>query len=97
MPREICWAESRSTSWAHAGFTLDHYTGYQWVEGHHIDIAQMRPGDLVFFASDTSDPLTIHHVGIYVGGDKMIDAPHTGASVRYDNVFIPGFIGAVRP
>ena len=84
-------------AWAHAGFTLDHYTGYQWVEGHHIDVGQMRPGDLVFFASDTSDPLTIHHVGIYAGGDKMIDAPNTGAKVRYDTVFIPGFIGAVRP
>jgi len=84
-------------AWAHAGYALDHYTGYQWVEGHHIDIGHMRPGDLVFFATDTSDPLTIHHVGIYIGGDKMIDAPHTGAAVRYDNVFIPGFIGAVRP
>jgi cell wall-associated NlpC family hydrolase len=84
-------------AWAHAGFTIDHFTGYQWVEGHHIDVGRMRPGDLVFFATDTSDPLTIHHVGIYVGGDQMIDAPHTGANVRYDKVFIPGFIGAVRP
>jgi cell wall-associated NlpC family hydrolase len=84
-------------AWAKVGFVIDHYTGYQWVEGHHIDVGHMRPGDLVFFASDTSDPLTIHHVGIYVGGDQMIDAPHTGANVRYDKVFIPGFIGAVRP
>jgi cell wall-associated NlpC family hydrolase len=84
-------------AWGKAGFVLDHYTGYQWVEGHHIEVGQMRPGDLVFFATDTSDPLTIHHVGIYVGGDQMIDAPHTGAKVRYDKVFIPGFIGAVRP
>jgi cell wall-associated NlpC family hydrolase len=84
-------------AWAKVGFSIDHYTGYQWVEGHHIDIGHMRPGDLVFFATDTADPLTIHHVGIYVGGDQMIDAPHTGADVRYDKVFIPGFIGAVRP
>src|SRR3954451_1666192 len=84
-------------AWAKVGFSIDHFTGYQWVEGHHIDVGHMRPGDLVFFASDTSDPLTIHHVGIYLGGDQMIDAPHTGANVRYDKVFIPGFIGAVRP
>jgi len=84
-------------AWNKVGFVIDHYTGYQWVEGHHIDVGHMRPGDLVFFATDTSDPLTIHHVGIYVGGDQMIDAPHTGAKVRYDKVFIPGFIGAVRP
>jgi peptidoglycan DL-endopeptidase RipA len=84
-------------AWAKVGFPIDHYTGYQWVEGHHIDVGKMRRGDLVFFATDTSDPLTIHHVGIYVGGDRIIDAPHTGANVRYDKVFVPGFIGAVRP
>ena len=84
-------------AWGKVGFRLDHYTGYQWVEGHHIGVTKLRAGDLVFFASDTSDPLTIHHVGIYVGDDRMIDAPHTGAFVRYDRVFVPGFIGAVRP
>jgi peptidoglycan DL-endopeptidase RipA len=84
-------------AWAHAGFTIDHYTGYQWVEGHRIPLDELRAGDLVFFAHDTSDPLTIHHVGIYVKHDLMIDAPHTGAFVRYDKVFVPGLIGAVRP
>jgi len=84
-------------AWAGEGFKLDHFTGYQWVEGHHVSLDQLRPGDLVFFATDVSDPLTIHHVGIYVGGDRMIDAPHHGANVRYDNVFVPGLIGAVRP
>ena len=57
----------------------------------------MRPGDLVFFARNTANPMSIHHVGIYVGKGKMIDAPHTGAEVRYDDVFVPGLIGAVRP
>lgn len=84
-------------AWAHAGFTLDHYTGYQWVEGHHIPLDKLRLGDLVFFATDVSDPTTIHHVGIYAGGNWMIDAPHTGAAVRYDHVFVSGLIGAVRP
>ncbi len=84
-------------AWAHAGFNLDHYTGYQWVEGHRVELDDLRAGDLVFFAKDVSDPLTIHHVGIYVDGDRMIDAPHTGAVVRYDKVFVPGLIGAVRP
>jgi cell wall-associated NlpC family hydrolase len=84
-------------AWGKVGFTLDHYTGYQWVEGHHIPLDELRAGDLVFFAKDTSDPLTIHHVGIYVDNNRMIDAPHTGANVRYDDVFVPGLIGAVRP
>jgi peptidoglycan DL-endopeptidase RipA len=84
-------------AWSHLGFTLDHYTGYQWLEGRPVPLDQLRAGDLVFFATDVSDPLTIHHVGIYVGGNQMIDAPHTGAVVRYDQVFVPGLIGAVRP
>ena len=84
-------------AWAHVGFQLDHYTGYQWVEGHHIELQDLRPGDLVFFARDTANPMSIHHVGIYVGHGRMIDAPHTGAKVRYDDVFVPGLIGAVRP
>ena len=84
-------------AWAHVGFRLDHYTGYQWVEGHHIPLEKLRPGDLVFFARNTANPMSIHHVGIYVGKGKMIDAPHTGAAVRYDDVFVPGLIGAVRP
>lgn len=84
-------------AWAHAGFRLDHYTGYQYLEGHQIPLEKLRAGDLVFFAKDVTNPLTIHHVGIYVGHGKMIDAPHTGAVVRYDKVFVPGLIGAVRP
>jgi len=26
-------------------------------------------------------------MGLYVGNDMMIDAPHTGAFVRYDNIY----------
>jgi cell wall-associated NlpC family hydrolase len=84
-------------AWAHVGFRLDHYTGYQWLEGHHIPLEKIRPGDLVFFARNTANPMSIHHVGIYVGHGRMIDAPHTGAKVRYDDVFVQGLIGAVRP
>ncbi len=39
----------------------------------------------------------IHHVGIYAGGRQMIDAPYTGANVRYDNAFRDDYAGACRP
>jgi cell wall-associated NlpC family hydrolase len=84
-------------AWAQAGVHLDSYTGYQWVEGHRVSLDRLRPGDLVFFARDVTDPASIHHVGVYAGDGLMIDAPHTGAVVRYDSVFRPGLIGAVRP
>jgi cell wall-associated NlpC family hydrolase len=85
-------------AWAHAGVPLLHWTGYQWVEGPHVPVSQLQRGDLVFFATNTSDPTTIHHVGIYIGNDMMVDAPYTGAFVRIDSIYGPGgLIGAVRP
>jgi len=83
--------------WGKAGVYLAHYTGSQWNEGTHIARADVQPGDLVFFATNTSDPATIHHVGIYVGGGEMIDAPYTGAYVRKEPAFRSDYIGAVRP
>jgi peptidoglycan DL-endopeptidase CwlO len=83
--------------WAKAGVYLEHYTGSQWNEGPHIAQSDLEPGDLVFFAYNTSDPSTIHHVGIYVGGGMMIDAPYTGVDVREEPAFRSDYIGAVRP
>jgi cell wall-associated NlpC family hydrolase len=85
-------------AWAHAGVTLLHWTGYQWPSGPHIPIDQLRRGDLLFFATNTSDPATIHHVGIYIGNGLMVDAPYTGVDVRIDSIYQPGgLIGATRP
>ena len=85
--------------WAYdqVGVHLDHYTGDQWNEGAHVGRADLQPGDLVFFATNTSDASTIHHVGLYVGGSEMVDAPYTGVDVRYDSIDRPDYIGAVRP
>ncbi len=85
-------------AWARAGVQLLHYTGYQWQEGPHVPLNQLQRGDLLFFATNTSDPSTIHHVGIYIGNGMMVDAPFTGAFVRIDSMYQPGgLIGAVRP
>jgi cell wall-associated NlpC family hydrolase len=85
-------------AWAHAGVRLLHYTGYQWQEGQHVPLDQLQRGDLLFYATNNSDPATIHHVGIYIGNGEMVDAPYTGADVRIDSIYQPGYpIGAVRP
>ena len=85
-------------AWAQAGVALLHYTGYQWEEGPHVSLDDLEPGDLLFYATDNSDPATIHHVGIYIGNGMMVDAPYTGAFVRIDSIYQPGIpIGAVRP
>jgi cell wall-associated NlpC family hydrolase len=54
----------------------------------------IQPGDLVFFGTGTSG---VDHVGLYVGAGAMIDAPHTGANVRFDTADWPDFVGATRP
>ena len=85
-------------AWARAGVQLLHYTGYQWEEGPHVSVDDLQRGDLLFYATDNSDPATIHHVGIYIGNGMMVDAPYTGAFVRIDSIYQPGDpIGAVRP
>ncbi len=85
-------------AWARAGVSLLHYTGYQWDEGPHVPLDQLQRGDLLFYATNNSDPDTIHHVGIYIGNGMMVDAPFTGALVRIDSIYQPGTpIGAVRP
>lgn len=57
---------------------------------------QLQPGDLLFFGSG---PKGIEHVGIYIGNNQMIDAPHTGADVRIDQnpTSWANFVGATRP
>jgi cell wall-associated NlpC family hydrolase len=57
---------------------------------------QPRLGDLIFFG----DPATkIHHVGIYIGNQQMIDAPTFGQAVQVHLYRTPGddYAGAGRP
>ncbi len=85
-------------AWQHAGVAILHYTGDQWVEGAHVPMNALQRGDLVFYATNNSNPATIHHVGIYIGNGNMVDAPYTGVDVRIDSIYQPGVpIGAVRP
>jgi cell wall-associated NlpC family hydrolase len=57
----------------------------------HVPLTALLPGDLVFFGSP------IHHVGLYIGGGQMIEAPFTGADVRISPAFRGGIVGAARP
>jgi cell wall-associated NlpC family hydrolase len=85
-------------AWARAGVQLAHWTGYQWLSGPHVPLDDLQRGDLLFYATNNSDPATIHHVGIYIGDGMMVDAPYTGAFVRIDSIYQPGIpIGAVDP
>ncbi len=79
------------------GVTLPRVANDQYNTGPHPKRSELLPGDLVFFASDLTNSRSIHHVGIYVGGGKMINAPYTGAKIRYDPIDTPDYFGATRP
>ena len=69
-------------AWQQAGVQLPHSSRLQYRQVDKIAYSQLRAGDLLFFATNTADPETIHHVAMYVGGGEMIEAPYTGANVR---------------
>ncbi|WP_313535244.1 C40 family peptidase, partial [Arsenicicoccus bolidensis] len=71
-------------AWGAAGSRLDHYSGSQWAQTQRLPLSQLQPGDLVFFGKDAA---SIHHVGMYIGNGKMVNAPHTGAQVRVESMY----------
>ncbi len=77
--------------YAQIGISLPHSSRDLINCGQRVSQADLQPGDLVFFGSP------IHHVGIYVGDGQMIEAPYSGASVRYHSAFRSDYAGACRP
>lgn len=59
-----------------AGVNLPHSSAAQSRMGKSVPFSQKKPGDLVFFGSPVS------HVGIYIGGGKMVHAPRSGSRVK---------------
>jgi peptidoglycan DL-endopeptidase CwlO len=80
-----------------AGVWLPRVSRAQWHAGPKVGLGELAPGDLVFFAYDPGRPSTIHHVGMYVGGGAMVEAPYSGASVRLASIGRRDYAGAVRP
>jgi cell wall-associated NlpC family hydrolase len=74
--------------YAQLGISLPHYTVAQWNATDPI--SSPAPGDLVFFNG-------LGHVGIYIGGGRFVNAPHTGSVVRIDSMSsFGGYDGARR-
>jgi len=74
--------------WAYAqlGISEPHYTGSLWIKGTHPK--HLKKGDLLFFYD-------IGHVGIYVGHDRMLDAPDYGQDVQIQRIYWNEYDGAV--
>ena len=77
-------------AWQAAGETIARVAAAQYASGGHVPLSQLQPGDLVFLATHTDDPSTIYHVMMYLGGNKVVEAPYTGqVAVSYTHLTLP--------
>jgi peptidoglycan DL-endopeptidase CwlO len=81
------------SAWASAGVSIPR-TSYGQATLPAVSLSALQPGDILEFAGDS-------HVGIYVGGGMLIDAPQPGLSVEKVSMSAPWYAanldGAVRP
>ncbi|MGW0791665.1 NlpC/P60 family protein [Streptomyces sp. NPDC002911] len=77
-------------AWRDAGVSLPRTTYTQINTGRRVSRSELAPGDLVFFYPGVT------HVGLYIGGGRMIHAPRPGAPVRIAPISEMPFAGATR-
>jgi hypothetical protein len=72
-------------AYAKAGIHIPRVTDEQFAasNGKPVGRDDLLPGDLVFFRDSTG---YVHHVGMSLGDDRFVGAPHTGAKVRIDSL-----------
>ncbi|OLT42513.1 hypothetical protein BJF85_22610 [Saccharomonospora sp. CUA-673] len=69
-----------------AGITIPRVSRDQYNAGAMLPVEQSQPGDLLFWAYDTADPSTIHHVAMYLGDGRMVEAQQSGVPVHVRDV-----------
>lgn len=77
-------------AWGQAGVYLPHQSRQQYASSPHVSMANLAPGDLIFYYSPIS------HVSMYIGGGQVIHAPATGDVVKISGLS-GNAVGATRP
>lgn len=80
-----------SEAWAAAGLTIPRTSQEQWRQLKHIDIQDMRPGDLIIYNADAS------HVAMYLGNGSIVHAPRPNRKVTIAGAGTMQILGVVRP
>ncbi|AGS70387.1 C40 family peptidase [Streptomyces collinus] len=80
-----------SQAWADAGHPIPRTSQEQWRQLKHVDVKDMRPGDLIIYFDDAS------HVAMYVGDGAIIHAPRPGRTVTVAGAGTMPILGVVRP
>ena len=79
-------------AYAQLGKSVPHSTYALYAMGVAVSRSQLQPGDLVFFDG-------LGHMGIYIGNNQMIHAPHTGDVVKISSLtgwYSSSYVGARR-
>ncbi|WP_066069012.1 C40 family peptidase [Neobacillus soli] len=63
------------------GYVIPRDADDQTKAGKIVDVSEIEPGDLLFFAYEEGKG-SIHHVGIYYGDGKLLHSPNTGKTVE---------------
>ncbi|MFF7281411.1 NlpC/P60 family protein [Streptomyces griseorubiginosus] len=80
-----------SQAWASAGKPIPRTSQEQWKQLQHVDIKDMRPGDLIIYFDDAS------HVAMYLGEGAIVHAPRPGRTVTLAGAGSMPILGVVRP
>jgi cell wall-associated NlpC family hydrolase len=78
-------------AWAQAGVYLPHQSRQQFASTPRVPKEQAQPGDLIYYYSPIS------HVGLYIGGGRLVHASQPGDVVKVSAVNWGKVVGVTRP
>lgn len=87
-----------SAAWRVAGVTIGRTTSDQMRDGTASILQFLAPGDLILVPGSDGSLAAPGHVGMYVGDDRVVEAPQTGAVVRVVGLasYVSGGLSAIR-
>lgn len=80
-----------SEAWGSAGRAIPRTSQEQWARLPHVELSELRPGDLVVYFPEAT------HVAMYLGDGMVVQAPRPGATVKVSPIAANPILGAVRP
>jgi cell wall-associated NlpC family hydrolase len=87
-----------SMAYRSAGVAIPRVSRLQYAHGEHVPLRWLVPGDLVFYAKDTKRAATVHHVALYIGSGRMVEAANPRVRIRVASIWRRGLMPqGVRP